>query len=301
MKYFITGSNGLLGQTIYKNLQKKFFVQKENIYAVSRGSNRISYIPDNQFISWDLTRKEIDWPHLPDRDSVLIHCAAMTNVDECEKKQHLAYQCNVEASRNLAAFANQQNCKFIFLSTDFVFDGSKGIYEENDPPNPVNYYGKTKMWAEQSVLEEKPDTIIVRTIVVYGHGIGLSKKNIVEFILEKLLNNQPVTLVQDQYRMPTYVEDLADAVIKLSQSGLKGIFHVSGGEQMSIADMGRKIAGYLNKPIDLISPVDSNYFANMAPRPPKTGFSLKKISNSIHYSPTPFIQSIDSIYKQIIK
>lgn len=295
MNIVITGTNGLLGQTIVWYLRNHYHIPDTSIICVGRGPNRIPFIEPLSYFDLDIC-----FPLLPLRpylneDTVWIHCAAMTHVDECEKKRSEAYKVNVEAVKHISDLCKSCGTFLVQLSTDFVFNGQNGPYAENDIPNPVNYYGYTKWEAEQYLIQHNPDSAIVRTILVYGRGQGLTKKNIVEVIIERLKNSMPLLLVNDQYRMPTYVPDLAKACIEVALRRLKGIYHVSGEEGMSIYEMGLKIAEILEMDKRFIQPVESDYFKELAPRPPRTGFILDKIKSAIGYRSTPFSRSVMEI------
>ena len=218
----ITGSNGLLGQKLVKHLSKK------NIpfIATSKGKNRNSDCKDAFYSSMDICSVE-DIKSVFDRfiPTHVIHTAAMTNVDECEEFPLECEKLNVEATQLLFEAAQKIGAHFQLLSTDFVFDGLKGNYSERDVPNPLSVYARSKVSAEKLVATSRYLYYsIVRTIILYGTANNLSRSNIVCWSKEALSKGQPMTIIDDQFRAPTWADDLAWACIRICSLNKTGLY-----------------------------------------------------------------------------
>ncbi len=293
MKILITGANGLLGQKIVKHLNK----QKVDFLATSLGENRNSKCSSSNYktldITDDLAIKKIVDSYKPTH---IINTAAITNVDFCEDNQQLCQKVNVEAVKLLFEVCKQNNCHFIHLSTDFVFDGKNGPYKETDTPNPLSVYAKSKYKSEQILLnDDYKNWAILRTIIVYGQGENLSRSNIVLWAKEALENKQSLTIVDDQFRAPTWADDLAWACIKTAKIKARGIFHISGPKTMSIYEIVKQIAEFYGYNSSLITPIKSDTLNQKAPRPPKTGFILDKAKTDLGYNPKLFKETLKLI------
>lgn len=213
MKIMITGSNGLLGQHLIKRLIE---TTEHTIVATGRGVCRLPFeISDlYDYFTLDITDgvavNDFILSHQPD---VIIHGAAMTQPDPCELNKIECWNVNVTATRFLTDAANKINARFIYISTDFVFDGVNGPYKETDEPGPVNYYGSSKLAAEKVVMESKLHWSIVRTVLVYGNILVGNRSNIISWVKDNLSQGKPIKVVSDQWRTPTYVEDLAKGIL----------------------------------------------------------------------------------------
>lgn len=298
MKILITGSNGLLGQKLVKQLMND---PEVDFLATSRGANRMTESGEFNYQSLDITDKEavlkVVSEYAPD---VLIHTAAMTNVDACEIEPVKCRELNVTAVEHIVAACKQNNTHLVHLSTDFVFDGREGPYREEDRPNPLSYYGQSKLDAEQMVMESGLDKwSIVRTIIVYGIVEDMSRSNIVLWAKGALEKGDPLNIVNDQFRMPTLAEDLADGCIRVAKQQATGIFHISGKDFMSIIELVERVANFFELPFDQVTAVESNFFKTVAARPPKTGFHLDKAREQLGYEPHSFEEGLALLQTQL--
>lgn len=288
MKILLTGSNGLLGQHLTKVLLDTTAYQ---VIATGKGNKRLPFEPGSRFnyFSLDITDgiavNDFVSHHQPD---IIIHAAAMTQPDPCELNPVECWNVNVTATRFLVSAAQNIKAGFIYISTDFVFDGTAGPYQETDTPNPVNYYGSSKLAAEKAVMESALRWAIVRTVLVYGNILAGSRSNIVSWVKENLENNQPIKVVSDQWRTPTYVEDLAKGIVLLIQKNATGIYHISGEEGMSPFDMAMAVADYLQLDASLMTKVDAATFTQPAQRPLRTGFIIDKAKQDLGYQSVSF-------------
>lgn len=288
IKVLITGANGLVGQHIAFNLLK--FSQIE-LLCTAVGDCRINSLK-NYYSSLDVTKaKSVASVFASFKPDIVINCAAKSQVDDCEQNLTSCHQVNVLAVKNIIQNL-PKNSKLIHLSSDFVFDGKSLNYTETDITNPLSSYGKSKREAELLIQSSKINYQIIRTILVFGFGINLSRNNILTWVVNELSNNKNIYVVQDQKRMPTYVSDLANAIIELMFTEESGIFHISGNEVKSVYQFAQKIAEVFQLNQALIHPILSETLNQPGKRPPKTGFNLNKIENTIKFSPTPMVKAL---------
>ena len=297
MKILITGSNGLLGQKI---LHKLRIDDRVELIATSRGKNRVSVESGYTYFSLDITsEKLVSKIILEQRPRVVINTAAMTNVDLCEHETKACNILNVDAVKYLADACQKIDAHLIHISTDFIFDGKNGPYREEDEPNPLSYYGLSKLKSEQLLYKHNVRWTILRTIIVFGVGENLSKGNIVLWAKGALEKGDPLNIIDDQFRAPTLAEDLADACILAANKKAFGIFNASGKDIMSIYEIVETTArhyGYSTENLNKISTVTLN---QKAIRPPKTGFILDKSRNELGYKPHSFEESLAIIDEQL--
>jgi len=297
VKILITGSNGLLGQKLVELLINKNNVE---LYATSKGENRIINKKDYQYYPLDITNQQ-EVTNLIDKlqPEVIINTAAMTNVDACESNKELCWDLNVNAVKYLIEASQKNNTHLIHLSTDFVFDGENGPYKEDDTPNPLSYYGKSKHEAEKLLQASAIKWSIVRTIIVYGIVDDMSRSNIVLWAKEALEKGNPLTIVNDQFRSPTLAEDLAIGCWLVAQKEAEGIYHISGKETMSIIELVYAVADFYGYDKSIITPITSDSLNQAAKRPPKTGFVLTKSQTKLGYAPCSFQEGITILDEQL--
>ena len=298
IKVVITGSNGLLGQSLLNLLLKDKDSYK--VYGFSRGKNR-SGREDFNYISIDITEKEeLDKKLEQIQPDYIINTAAMTQVDDCETNKQACDILNVDVVKWMTRFASKLKTHIIHLSTDFIFDGKKGYYKETDKPNPLSYYGLSKLKSEQVLKDSKINFTILRTILVYGKVFDMSRSNIVLWVREMLEKNKEITIVDDQYRMPTYVEDLAMACKIAMDKKALGIYHISSNTLLSVYEIAQQIAETFDLNKNLIKPISTSTLNQKAPRPAKTGFDLSKTNNELRFYPKSFKEDLQ-IFKESLK
>jgi dTDP-4-dehydrorhamnose reductase len=295
MRILITGSNGLLGQKLVKLCLERGL----NFIATSKGENRNPDCPTINYLSLDISIfSEINNVFQFYYPTHVIHTAAITNVDYCEEHNDECQIMNVDATKLLLRASVQYNAHFQLLSTDFVFDGEKGNYKEEDIVNPLSVYAKSKVDAENVLQTSMTDNwSIVRTIIVYGEGNNLSRTNIVLWAKEALKTGNEITIVDDQFRAPTWAEDLAWGCLEIVLRNKKGVFHISGPETMSVIDLVYRIADFYGLPKNQIKPIRSTTLNQAAKRPPKTGFDLTKARNELNYEPLTLEKSLELLEK----
>ena len=303
----VTGSNGLLGQKLVYNLMNRKDIK---LIATSVGENRLINKEGYIYESLDITNKtEVEnciAKYIPD---AIINTAAMTNVDVCETKREEAWALNVTAIKNFVDVISMQRLSaskrqslFIHLSTDFIFDGEKGIeYLETDTPNPQSYYALTK-WEGEKVLQQSTiKWAVARTIIVYGIVDNMSRSNVVLWAKDSLTKGQKINVVDDQFRSPTLAEDLAEGCIAMADKGATGIYNLSGKETMSVLQLVHKVADFWKLDKSLIIPIKTNTLNQAAKRPPRTGFVIKKAEMELGYHPHSFTEGLEILDKQLAK
>lgn len=294
-----TGSNGLLGQKLTEKILAEGRVK---LIATSKGTNRYPVKGGYGYAEMDILNavrvREVIETYSPD---AIVHTAAMTNVDTCEANKALCRQLNVDAVQTLISICEEKNIQLIHLSTDFVFYGADGPYKEDDAVNPVSYYGESKVLAEALLKNSKVNWAILRTILVYGISSDMSRSNIVLWAKAALEKASPINVVNDQWRMPTLAEDLAEACLLAVEKNAKGIYHVSGKDYMSIADLVRKVADYWGLDQSFINEISSTSLNQMAKRPVRTGFILGKTIKDLDYRPHSFEEGLAILDQQMKK
>jgi dTDP-4-dehydrorhamnose reductase len=296
-KILITGSNGLLGQKLVELLVTKAHI---DTIATARGDNRLPFSRGYRYIDMDITDAEaVDRVFDAERPDVLIHTAAMTNVDQCEVEKDECWKLNVNAVETLISACAKYDVFLQHVSTDFVFDGTSGPYREEDVPNPVSFYGWSKYAAEKAVIFSDIKWAIARTVLVYGIAHDMSRSNIILWVKKSLEEGKAIKVVTDQFRTPTLAEDLALGCYLIADQEAKGIYHISGKDFLTPYEMALAAADYFSLDASLISPTDASAFTQPARRPPRTGFNLAKSRKVLGYEPHSFREGIALLATQI--
>jgi dTDP-4-dehydrorhamnose reductase len=234
------------------------------------------------------------------RPDVVIHTAAMTNVDACELDPAACRLQNVTATEHLVQAAKRHGSHFIHLSTDFIFDGRNGPYREEDAPAPLSIYGHSKLDSERIVQDAGlAKWAIARTIIVYGIAEGLSRSNVVLWAKSALEKGEPIKVVDDQWRMPTLAEDLADGCIRIAKRAATGVYHLSGPDGMSILELVQRVGRFFHLDTSVVTPVKSGSLGQSAQRPPRTGFILEKARRDLGYAPRCFEEGLAVLAAQL--
>jgi dTDP-4-dehydrorhamnose reductase len=291
VKILITGANGLLGQYLLKALKGR----QVTVMATGKGPCRLgSLISEGMaYHEMDITDSmQVNTLIREFSPDLVIHGAAMTQADYCETHKQDCWNINVTATSILLDASRMIGSFFIFISTDFVFDGKMGPYKENDHPGPVNYYGNSKLAAEKSVSESGLPNAIIRTVLVYGNTIDGTRNNIITWVKTELENNRSIRVVNDQFRTPTYAGDLANGILMLAFKKATGIWHISGSEILTPYEMAIRVADTLHLNKSLIEKVDASLFSQDAERPLRTGFIIDKARKELDFSPISFEEGI---------
>ncbi len=296
-KVLVTGSNGLLGQKLVQMLVGE---PDYILIATARGKNRL---PNNKgfiYMPLDVTNKEEVYQLVEDlKPDFVIHTAAMTNVDQCESDRDECWQLNVRSVEYLVEACRVNKAFFIHLSTDFIFDGLDGPYNEEAQASPVSFYGDSKLAAERTVFKSTIDWAIVRTVLVYGIAHDMSRSNIILWVKKSLEEGKNITVVDDQWRTPTLAEDLAIGCILIMKNKATGVYNISGKDMLTPYQMALKTADFFELDKKLIAKGDSSTFTQPAKRPPRTGFIIDKAIKNLGYAPHSFDDGIKEIAKQL--
>ena len=296
MKILVTGANGLLGQKLVALLQKD-----ANVHLIATARNTlVTPLARGEFHPLGTTSKnQVEAVVSKTKPDVIINTAAMTQVDDCEKDHEACIANNVTSVENLIGACKLVNAHFIHLSTDFIFDGTEGPLDELAEPNPVNFYGESKLAAEQLIRFSDINWCILRTVLVYGVVPDMSRSNIVLWVKKSLEEGKKISVVNDQWRTPTLAEDLAMGCYLAASKKAKGIYNISGKDFLSPYDIAVQTANYFKLDASLINPTDSNQFKQPARRPLKTGFIIDKAKKELGYEPHSFLEGLEVVARQL--
>lgn len=270
-KILVTGGSGLLGSKIVE-------LAKRDYEVIPTHYSRAIF-PDS--VKLDVTNKD-QFSHTVKRfmPDVVIHAAAQTNVDLCETNREEARAVNAIGTRNVSEVCAEIDAKLIYLSTDYVFDGERGMYSENDRPNPVNYYGLTKLEGEKFVRDLCKKYLIIRSSGLYGWH--LRRRNFFTWVTDSLRAGKRIDVVIDCYNSPTLASNLAEVLLTMVEKGSEGIFHVAGSERINRYDFAIKIAKKLGLEEKLIGPVKSEDLKTwVATRPKDSSLNIDKIRDAL--------------------
>jgi len=282
-KILITGASGKVGEAI-----TRFLINETDwgIILLSENANKLNPSVRYKTYQVDLKNKkllkEICFDERPD---VIINCAAMTNVDGCEDEKELCWNLNVNLVEDLGSIAKILEAHLITISTDYIFDGKDGPYDENYSPNPLSYYGKSKLAAENYCRSHLDKYSIIRTNVVYGYS-SYDKTNFIEWVEAKLSKGEELTLIDGQYCNPTLSDDIAHTIFRCIEKNAYGIYNAAGKDWMNRFEIALIIAETYGYDKSLINEVASSTFKQKAIRPEKGGLiTLKAETNlGINYS-----------------
>lgn len=295
-RILICGSNGLLGQRLALSLSGR------TEYEVLNTSHHRVFVLDHRLIDYtqlDITKKS-DVKSLVSsfQPTIILNAAAATNVDWCEVHREQAWTINVVGVENIIEAAKRVGAKIIHVSTDYVFNGQAGPYREDDRVNPISYYGKTKLASENALRASGSSHAIVRTIVVYGYGLHV-KNNFALWVINNLRAGKQIRCVDDQISNPTYVGDLAFAIIRIFEREKEGLFHICGSEAISRYHFAEKIAHIFSLDSRLIERIKSSELQQAAPRPLVTGFITLKAETELGLKPMNVTQGLSLLRREI--
>jgi len=297
-KMLVIGGSSLLG---YKLLSHK---DKFEVYA-SYNKNLIN-LQNVETLKIDITDEKNCEKILDIKPDIIINTAAMTNVDYCEKFEKNAFDVNVTGTKNIAKIAEKLGSKLIHISTDAVFSGSKKFYVEEDKPNPISIYGKTKLESEK-IISNINDSVILRPSVLFGwipfeyiktKDESRKTMNFGLWVIDQLYKNNKISIVNDQINTPTLADNLAENIIEIIKKDLTGIFHLSGLSCISRLDFSKKIAKTFGYSDNLISSISSEKLKQIAPRTLESCLKCDKIVEK-GVNLLRIDQSIEKMYNQI--
>ena len=270
-KVLVTGANGLLGQKIVEA-----FVEDFEVCGIGRRTKPMLGLKSFNYVICNITNREQILELVRTFEpNFIINTAAYTNVDACEDEKEECWKINVVGVENLANIAKRFGIHVVHISTDYVFDGVDGNYDEESRPKPLGYYGRSKLASENALISSGIEYAIVRTMLLYGSGINLGH-NFVTWVVEKLENGESINIVDDQFGHPTLADDLATAIRKIIKLKQTGIYNIAGSECLNRFEFALKVAEAFNLDTTLIHPIKTKDLNQKAPRPLNSSFNLNK-------------------------
>lgn len=286
MKIFVTGGSGLLGSKIAEIALKMY----EHEVCTGYCHNKPEF---GAPVKFDLTKDRDLEVIYKIRPEVIIHTAALTNVDECETNKELAYKINTEGTKRVVEVAGELKAFLVYVSTDYVFSGNKGMYKEEDAPNPVDYYGHTKLMGENYC------DCIARPGVIYGTKPASGTINFALWLIDKLRNKEEVKIVTDQYITPTLNTNLAKMLLEVAEKELKGVFHLAGATRVSRYDFALQIADKFELDKKLIVQSRIADMRWIAPRPKDSSLDTSKALRYLKEKPYELDKALDVLKEEM--
>jgi len=294
-RIFIVGANGMLGQRIIE-----FYSSVKNVQLFACSIEENPFFDNVDYLSCNITErdkiKKVVYNFMPD---VIINAAAYTNVDLSETERETAWKINVKGVEHLAETARVIDAQIIHISSDYIFDGKRGPYSENDKPNPLGYYGRTKLASENVLKISGALYTILRTNVLYGVA-SKSKADFVEWLINTVRSGKPVRIVDDQFSNPTFIDDLVQAISKVIEFRKHGVYNIGGKEFLSRYEFTEIIADYFNLDKSLITPIKTKELNQAAKRPLKSGLITLKAETELGYKPVAIRESL-AIIKKVLE
>jgi len=287
MKLLITGASGLYGSKLAKLAVARNF----EVYS---GYNQDSPLHGN-LVKFDISNKElVNEIFKRIKPDVIVHAATLTDVDKCELNKELAWKINVKATKNIVEAARATGSFLIYISTDYVFNGEKGNYSESDKPDPINYYGLTKLKAEEFV-KAQGEFCIARPSVIYGATPAAGKVNFALWIIDALSKGQRIKIVTDQRNTPTLNNSLADMTLEVIERRLTGTFHLCGATRISRFEFAQLIAEIFDLDKSLIDPAKSSQFRWPAKRPLDSSLDTSKAQKILQNKPVEINEALKKL------
>jgi dTDP-4-dehydrorhamnose reductase len=292
LKLLITGASGLYGSKLAKlALERGFDVYSSDIQELSIYGKYVKMdVSDRAMV------KEVFEKVKPD---AVVHAATLTDVDKCEQNQSLAWKINVEGTENIVQSVQDVGSYLVYISTDYVFSGKKGNYTETDTPDPINYYGLTKLKAEQVVKDLLPNYFIARPSVIYGATPAAGKINFALWVIEQLRKREKIRIVTDQWNTPTLNTNLAEMTLEAVERKLTGTFHLCGATRISRYEFAQKIADAFGLSSNYIEPVEASIFTWPAKRPVDSSLSTVKAQCKLKSKPMDIYGAVQQLKKEM--
>jgi len=289
----VTGASGLLGHKVVQLALNK----GHKIYSTYKEHPPILGEPTKL----DLTDQTQVFKIVPKlKPQAIIHTAAYTDVDGCEINQNLAWKVNAEATKNLAIVSPSINSHLTYVSTDYVFDGQKGLYSEEDNPKPISYYGYTKLKGEEYVKENAKRWCIARTSAIYGWG-QTQKLNFATWLINNIKQGKEVKVLTDQYVSPTLNTNLAQMLLEIAERNLDGTLHTAGATRANRHEFALNLAKVFNLDRNLIKPATTAEMTWKAKRPRDSSLNVGKANALLHAKPWELNHALQTMNKEHIK
>lgn len=295
-KVLITGAHGLLGRTVVEKMPRKFEIIASDLSPLAK-----NVVPESRYRPLDITdfptvKMELD----EQKPDVIVHCAAMTDVDGCEDEPNKAMEINGNSLQPFIDFCEKTGALLIHISSDYVFDGKSGNYLESDAGHPLSAYGRSKFRAEEMVQNSNCRYAIIRPNTLYGYQSDVNL-NFVTWAIRQFRFQEPMKIVTDQISNPSEVSDLADFILLIIEQHKTGIFHHGSENVLSRFEFVQEIAEIFGGDENLISAVTSEEFQQRATRPKNSWLNLDFTKSKLHWTPKTTKQSLEKLKKRMEK
>lgn len=289
LRLIVTGASGLLGNWIIALAKTDYLITPTDIVDLQHSNFAKADITDANVV------RALFHELKPD---VVIHTASETNVDRCETEKERAWKINAVGTRNVAEACQVSGAMLVCISTDYVFGGEKSFYTEEDVPNPIDFYGLTKLEGEKQAMVHCKKCAVLRASVLYGRHP--TKQDFVTWIINKLNKGQEISVVDDHFNTPTLAENLARMALEVGSRGLQGIYHTSGCERISRYDFARKIAEVFRLDASLINPVKMGELkAWIAKRPRDSSLNTQKAQGKLRIKPLNINEGLGKLKEEM--
>jgi dTDP-4-dehydrorhamnose reductase len=289
----VIGANGMLGQRVIN-----FYSRQENVELLGGSVEAEPVYKNSDYVCCDLSKREdvkkLIYDFYPD---FIVNTAAYTNVDKSEVERESAWKINVKGVEYMAEACRVIDAHLIHISSDYIFDGTKGPYDETAVPNPLGYYGRTKLASENALKISGTIYTILRTNVLYG--IAESRPDFVRWLVNTVRKGEKVRIVTDQINNPTYIDDMVQAISKVQEFKKQGIYNIGGKEFLSRYDFSLKIADYFDLDKNLIIPIKTSELNQPAARPLKSGLIILKAETEIGYKSLSIVEALAVMKKEL--
>jgi dTDP-4-dehydrorhamnose reductase len=291
LKFLVTGSAGLIGRQVVKDLSETHEVFSCYNKSKPEHGNIIKMdLLNHEMISNVMSEKKPD---------VVIHLGAMTAVDLCDTQQDNALKINSQATEILAKECSKINSFMVYVSTDYVFNGNSGLYKENDVTNPLGFYGKSKLLGEKSIQNFSSNWCIARTSTPFG--LHPTKKSFPIWVIENLQKQKQIDVLTDQFTSPTYVPSLSRMLIEISERHLTGIIHVAGASKISRYEMASLVSDKLGLDGKLLREISINDIKWEAQRPKDSSLNVSKAISTLNQKPQKIDHDVNLFIDEIKK
>jgi dTDP-4-dehydrorhamnose reductase len=292
MRLLITGASGLYGS----KLAELALTRQHEVFSVHSQHDAVHGIP----VQLDVTdREKVAGEVAKVKPDVIVHAASMTDVDKCELNKDLAQKVNVAGTRNVVWAAKQVDSFLLYVSTDYVFDGSKGCYRETDLPSPINFYAYTKLKAEEAVRDSGLDWCIARPSVIYGATPASGKVNFALWLIRKLKAKEQTKVFLDQWVSPTLNSSLAEMTLEAAERRLRGIYHMSGRTRASRYDFAVQLAKTLGLDDSFLAPFNIRDFSFAAKRPRDSSLDTSKAERTLKNKPLDMDEALERLKAEL--
>jgi dTDP-4-dehydrorhamnose reductase len=292
-RILVIGANGMLGQRVIH-----FFSHRDNTQLLGCSFEPAPSFRNIDYKSCDITKREaikdIVLDFYPD---YIINAAAFTNVDLCETEKETAWKINVKGVEYLAEASRVIDAHLVHISTDYVFDGTRGPYDERAKPNPLGYYGRTKLASENALKISGAYYTVLRTNVLYG--IADNRPDFVRWVVSSMKKGTQIRIVTDQINNPTFIDDLVQAIDKVLEFKKYGIYNIGGREFISRYDFTLRIADYFNLDKSLITPITTDELKQPAKRPLNSGLITIKAESELVFKPHSINDTLEIMKKEL--